>query len=211
MAAVRVGLVIVGCALLGTACGGAGTLSSSAVTAPAGKASASAQAAGSAPALSDVRARLLKPRELRSFTPLGRRQVGITAARWAAVNQLPAGQTARLREIGFVLGGRQDLVGPDRLAGLSMVEKFRTPGGARQDLADVLQGLQHPGDTAFVVPGVPRARGYYAAGSGINAAFADGSYCYLVGAEEAAPGTAGVTTRASIVAAVQRLYRRVHE
>jgi hypothetical protein len=92
-----------------------------------------------------------------------------------------------------------------------MVEKFRTPGAARQDLAGVLQSLQHPGDKVFLVPGVPGARGYYAVGSGINAAFADGPYCYLVGAEEAAPGTAGVTTRASIVAAVQRLYRRVHE
>jgi hypothetical protein len=75
----------------------------------------------------------------------------------------------------------------------------------------VLHGSQHPGARAFAVSGVPGARGYYAAGSGINAAFADGSYCYLVGADEPPPGMTGVTTRASVMAAVQRLYRRVHE
>jgi hypothetical protein len=60
------------------------------------------------------------------------------------------------------------------------------------------------GARAFAVSGVPGARGYYAAGSGINAVFSDGSYCYLVGAEEPPPGMAGVTTRASMIAAVQR-------
>jgi hypothetical protein len=212
MAAVRVVLVIVGCALLGTACGGTGTHSSSSVTATAGRISASAEAAGgTSAAVSDVGARLLKPRELRGFTPLGQRQVGLTAASWVALDQSPAAETAYLKGLGFVLGGRQDLVGPDRLAGLSMVEKFRSPGGARQEFAMVLHGLQHPGARAFAVSDVPGARGYYAAGSGINAVFSDGSYCYLVGAEEPPPGTASVTTRASVIAAVQRLYRRVHD
>jgi hypothetical protein len=156
------------------------------------------------------RARPASAEQGAGFTPLGRRQVGTSAASWATVNQLPAGEATRLERLGFVVGGREDLVGPDRLAGLSMVEGFRSRAGARDELVKVLHGLVRPGDKAFAVPGVPGARGYYAVGSGINAAFADGAFCYLVGAEEPPPGTPGGTSRASLVTAVQRLYRQVH-
>jgi hypothetical protein len=211
MGAVRVGLVIVGCALAGAACGSTVTHSSSSVTATGEHVSASAKVVGGGPAaLGDVRRRLLKSGELRGFTALGQRQVRVTAASWVALDQASAPETAYLKGLGFVLGGRQNLVGPDRLAGLSMVEKFRSPGGARQEQAKLLAGLDNQGANAFAISIVPGGRGYYEAGSGINAVFADGSYCYLVGAEEPA-GTTGVTSRASVVAAVQRLYRRVHD
>jgi hypothetical protein len=149
--------VAVALALVCAGCGSAGGHSSSSATSHG--VSRPATSASAAPAaIGDVRGRLLPSRALRGFTPLGRRQVGTSAASWATVNQLPAGEATRLER----------------------------------------------------VPGVPGARGYYAVGSGINAAFADGAFCYLVGAEEPPPGTPGGTSRASLVTAVQRLYRRVH-
>lgn len=209
MRADRAAVLAVALALVCMGCGSAGGHSSSSAKGHGDPRPATSASAAPA-AIGDVRGRLLTSRALRGFTPLGRRQVGTSAASWATMNQLPAGEATRLERLGFVVGGREDLIGPDRRAGLSMVEGFRSRAGARDELVNLLRGLVQPGAKAFAVPGVPGARGYYAVGSGINAAFADGAFCYLVGAEEPAPGTPGGTSRASLVTAVQRLYRRVH-
>jgi hypothetical protein len=117
---------------------------------------------------------------------------------------------ATLQRLGFVAGVREDLVGPDRLAGLSTVEQYRTPSGARGELAAVAPTLVGPGAKPFAVAGVPGARGYDTAGSGANIVFTDGPYFYLVGTEEAPSGTPGAANQATLAAAAQSLYRRVH-
>lgn len=121
-----------------------------------------------------------------------------------------AAASARLRRLGFVAGVREDLGGPHGLAGLSTVEQFRSSAGARGELASVARGLVGPGVARFSVPGVPGATGFAASGSAFNTAFADGSYCYLIGAQAFRARTPGGPTRAALILASQRLYRRVH-
>ena len=130
-------------------------------------------------------------------------------------NQFPATQraavSARLSRLGFVAGVRENLVGPQGLAGVSTVEEFHSSTGARGELASVVRGLAGPGVTRFAVPGVPGATGFAARGIAFNTTFADGAYCYLIGAETFRAGTPGGPTQAALVVASQRLYRRVHQ
>ena len=90
-----------------------------------------------------------------------------------------------------------------------MVEQFKTPGGARSELADQLKLFETttPGYQPFPVPGIPGAHGYAASGPGLNVAFASGDYYYLVG--EFAPAVS-TSSEATIIAAAKRLYRGVH-
>lgn len=172
--------------------------------------SSTAAAALSPVALSGVRGRVLQAGELRGFTSAGRRLLGMNAASWVVAEKVApaeaASVTARLRRLGFVAGVREDLIGSDSLAGLSTVEEFRSGAGAGSELASLVHGLAEPGVARFLVPGVPHARGFWAAGDGVNVTFADGAYCYLVGAQ-VTPGAG--PTRAAVIAAVQRLYHRV--
>jgi hypothetical protein len=161
-----------------------------------------------------VRGRVLSGGELSGFAPVGPRALGINAGSWVVENRFPIAQRAavstRLRRLGFVAGVREDLVGPRGLAGLSTVEQFRSSAGARGELASVVRGLVGPGVARFAVPGVPGAAGLAAPGSAFNTAFADGSYCYLIGAQAFRAGAPGGPTRAALIVASQRLYRRVH-
>jgi hypothetical protein len=60
----------------------------------------------------------------------------------------------------------------------------------------------------FLVPGIPNAVGFGTPGLGVgvNLAFADGSYFYLVG--EAVPDTPA--NKQAVIGAAQKLYHRVH-
>lgn len=177
-------------------------------------ASGSAKVQAPPPGLAGVRGRVLADGELRGFAARGPRLAGFSAASWVVVDRVSSSQrasaSAALRRLGFVTGVREDLAGPDGVAGLSTVEQFHSPAAARRELAQVSRDLVGPGVVRFAVVGVPDAHGFAAAGAGINVAFAAGSYCYLIGAQAAPPGAAGGATRATMIAAVQSLYHRVH-
>ena len=88
-------------------------------------------------------------------------------------------------------------------------KQFKTPGGARSELANELKVLKAtvPGYEPFAVPGIPGAFGYAAEGPGLNVAFASGHYYYLVGEFVSA---VSASSEATITAAAKRLYRGVH-
>jgi hypothetical protein len=90
---------------------------------------------------------------------------------------------------------------------------------ARAELAASLreykaENVAHGGSvSAYSVGAIPGARGYHVAGSGQFAAenilFADGPFLYLNG-EGWSPGSKNAPTRAGLIAAVTKLYKRVH-
>jgi hypothetical protein len=66
--------------------------------------------------------------------------------------------------------------------------------------------------SAFPVPAIPGARGYRVSGGGSvgeNIFFADGPFLYLVG-QGRSSGDKTPPTRAGLIAAVKKLYTRVH-
>jgi hypothetical protein len=89
------------------------------------------------------------------------------------------------------------------------VEQFKTPGGARSELANEhkLFKATVPGYEPFAVTRIPGAFGYAAQGPGLNVAFASGDYYYLVGEFVSA---VSASSEATITAAAKRLYRGVH-
>jgi hypothetical protein len=131
---------------------------------------------------------------------------------WLTDDQTPPGQmapeTKTLRRLGFVAGAREDLTGSGE-PGLSIVEQFGSPAGARTELANQLRTFKAAdvGYTPFPVPGIPGALGLGAKAPppGLNVAFASGDYYYLVG-EEVPAVTTG--TERTLVAAAQHLHNR---
>ena len=190
---------------------GCGSSSSSTPSTGSVGSSASSTSAGAPAALAGVRGRVLRANELKGFSPQYRRFLGINATSWVVVNQYPPAQrastTARLQHLGFVAGVRENLVGSGGLPGLSTVEQFRTPGGARTNFAVESRGL---GSTRFAIPGVPGARGFATAGVGANVLFADGPYVYLIGAAEPPSTAQDASIQSSLARAAQSLYGRVH-
>lgn len=170
---------------------------------PATKPAASSPAAG-------LRARVLSKGEMAGFAPAGT-SLYATAAGWIAGGQLTGAEGAMLKREGFRAGAVEKLAdGPTQ--GLSLVEQFRSAGAARDALAFYLAGVKAPGSSAgayapFRVSGIPGAAGYSLGGNGggINIAFSDGDYYYLVGREAGSPGAT-----ASLRAAALSLYQRVH-
>jgi hypothetical protein len=161
---------------------------------------------------SGIASRLLTSNELKGFTG-SRPLVAKTASRWLAALQIPSSQmaseTKRLTRLGFVAGAREDLTGAGR-QGLSAVEQFKTPAGARSELANELEVFKAnaAGPKTFPVSGIPGAVGLAATGgSGVNVAFTSGAYYYLVGAFVPA---VNATSEATMTAAAKHLYRRVH-
>ena len=160
---------------------------------------------------------MLKDGDLPGFTQQVIR-AGTTAAEWASAENLPpekqGKEAARIKRLGFVAGLSEQLAssnGP--LEALSLVERFRSPAAASQELAAQIQNSKaSAGFKAFPVPGIRGARGFDQSdgqSSGHNVAFTDGVYYYLVGAGWPT-GTPSPPTRAKVISAAQRLYRRVH-
>lgn len=203
------GVILGGAAamLLLTACGGSGqkttTTTSSVVT--------TAPATSSAPEPGITR-RLLQSTEVPAgFTAQGSPSVTPTIAQFLQQIQTPSYQlrseTARLKRLGFVTAASQNLnsaQGP----GISVVEQFRSPAGARAEFAQNLATFTRGGaQLKFPVPGIPHSGGFGGSGpnGGVNVAFADGDYYYLVGEEPNARAN-----RAAVIASAQKLYHRVH-
>jgi hypothetical protein len=201
----RVLLVGVVASLMLAGCGGSshGT-STTATGAPA------TTAAGSP--TSGIASRVLASNELPGFKG-SQPTVYNTASGWLAAQtgatQVAASQTKPLTRLGFVAAATENLTGPSGRDGLSLVEQFKTPDGARSELANELKRFKStaPGYQPFPVAGIPGAHGYAAQGPGLNIAFASGDYYYLVGAFVSA---VSASSEATLVAAAKRLYRGVH-
>jgi hypothetical protein len=129
-------------------------------------------------------------------------------------------EVARMRNEGFVaLVSRQlGLSQRESLGGLSWVMQLGSATAAKDELAANVQGAKTqtkaPGTfTAFKVKGIPGARGYSltsSGGSGSNVVFAGGPFLYLLGVGWTQPKPKNTPTRAELVAAATRLYKRVH-
>src|SRR3954465_11235186 len=161
---------------------------------------------------SAIAGHLLASNELSGFTG-SQPSVDKTVSGWLAARETPSNQVAsetkRLTRLGFVAGASEDLTGPSGV-GVSLAEQFKTPRGARSELANELKVFkaQAAGYKAFPVTGIPGALGLAATGArGVNVAFTSGDYYYLVGAF-----VSGVSpsSEATIKTAAKRLYGRVH-
>jgi hypothetical protein len=190
-----------------TACGGT---HSAPTTQAASSQPSTAPTTRSEPA--DIKGRLLTANELGGFTSSGE-TVYSTIRSWVTADQLPptpaAAETEMLRRTGFRRAAREDLINGGNTGGLSVVEQFRTAQAARAALAFYV-GLAKTPDPGmfkpFTVHGIPRAYGLGdTENSGVNIAFSDGPYYYLVGEMGGGP-----TTIAELNAAALHLYRRVH-
>jgi hypothetical protein len=204
----RVSLVGVVASLMLAGCGGSSHKTSTAATsAPATTAATTANTS-----TSSITSRVLTSNELNGFTG-SQPSVDHTVSAWLAHTQNPsvpvASETMRLTRLGFIAGATENLTGPNRRDGLSLVEQFKTPGGARSELANELKVFKAtvPGYEPFAVPGIPGAFGYAAEGPGLNVAFASGDYYYLVGEFVSA---VSASSEATITAAAKSLYRGVH-
>ena len=206
-------------ALMLAGCGGSGhNATSTTATAATGPPRGSTLPPGAPPALRGVFGRVLTADELAGFAPQGSRTLGTNPQSWVAGIGLPpseqAKEAARLQRLGFVAGVSEHLV-PGNGSGaeaLSIVEQFSSRHGATRELAAQLKASEAAGAKAFTVPGIPAAGGFggsHGQSSGVNVAFAAGSYYYLVGAGWP-NGSPHPPTRADVVAAAEHLYRRLN-
>jgi hypothetical protein len=200
--------LLAGAALL-AGCGGSGHKAGTTSTAPLSRTPVPHQAP-----TSGIRTRLLTNNELAGF------QVARVSVYTTLAGALPGGQPparaaaekAMLTRNGFRIGAREDLMNAGT-PGLSLVEQFRSPSAARAELGfEVSQSKNstQPGATyaPLKVSGIPGAVGFSLGGpngGGINIAFTDGAYYYLVGQI-----VTGATSIANLTAAAQHLYHRVH-
>ena len=214
---VAVGTVLVTLAFSG--CGGSST-SSSRTTGKATTASSGTGAAavtlppGTPAALRGAHGGVLLAGDLPRFVPAGQLKLS-TSAQSAVAEDPPeqrAAEEARLKALGFIAGLNEPLV-PSAGSittgeAISLVELFRSSHGANGEVASQLQLALKRGEIAFAVPGIPGARGFgfSASNTDANVAFPVGAYYYLVGF---GVPTASAPTRAQLITAAQRLYRRV--
>jgi hypothetical protein len=190
-------------------CGGSSHKSSTAATSAPAATASTATTAGTP--TSGIANRVLASNELPGFKG-SRPTVYNTASGWLAAQtgatQVAASQTKPLTRLGFVAAATENLTGPSGRDGLSLVEQFKTPAGARSELANELKMFKAtaPGYQPFPVAGIPGAHGYAAEGPGLNLAFASGDYYYLVGEFVSA---VSASSEATLIAAANRLYRTV--
>lgn len=179
-----------------------------------------ASAASAAPSVLDISERMLRAGDLPGFDPppLTRVVMLNTLADWAqfsAPERVDA-EERRLRATGFVAAARARLLGPS-LPGHdahSMVVQFRTANGAHADFAPTVRMLTPTTGISvgrFTVRGIPGAQGFTTSrpGSvGYDVIFVDGQFLYDEGV--VSPDPNGPPTRADLVRAATRMYRRVH-
>jgi hypothetical protein len=175
-----------------------------------------------APTPLPLRARLIEQGEFAGFRPESKTHSFSTAKAWVAGGPHPtAAQTsveiARLHREGFVAVLAEFLDhGSERGNGLSWVMQLGSAASARAELkVDVMAIKAGNGGgsfSAFPVPAVPGAQGYRVSGGGSggeNIFFADGPFLYLVG-QGWSSSDKTPPTRAGLLAAVKKLYTRVH-
>ncbi|MEA2243089.1 MAG: hypothetical protein QOD24_2645, partial [Solirubrobacteraceae bacterium] len=134
-------------------CGGSSHKTSTAATrAPATTGSTATTANTSR---SSIASRVLSTNELNGFKG-SQPSVDNTVSGWLADRQTPSGEiaseTKRLTRLGFVAGASESLTGPSG-EGVSMAEQFKTPSGARSELASEVKVFraQAAGYKAFPV------------------------------------------------------------
>jgi hypothetical protein len=211
---VAVGAVLVTVALSG--CGGSSSTSSSstarATTAASGTGSGAVALPPRTPAaLRGVHGGVLRAGDLTGFVPRGYSPPATSAQSWVA--EFPPAQrapeAARLKALGFLAAINEHLA-PTNGGGeaISVVEQFRSAGGAAGEVAAQSKQARSRGESAFAVAGIPGALGwgFDKPPPDANVAFAVGTYYYLVGF-----GSSGVgaPTHAQLITAAQRLYSRV--
>jgi hypothetical protein len=181
-------------------------------------------ASSASPSPLPLRARLVAAGDLRGFRPDPGLSTFDTPELWVAANpSLTSAQRsaeiARLRRHGFVRVVSEFL---DRKAlsqsGVSWVMQVGSAASARAELKanfeyfEVLDKASGGFFSAYSVRAIPGARGFRVIGHGQvaeNVFFADGPFLYLIGAgwptsDKQPP------SRAQLVAAAVKLYRRVH-
>jgi hypothetical protein len=171
-----------------------------------------------------LRERLIQQGEFAGFRPESKTQSFSTAKAWVSGGPHPtAAQTsaeiARLHREGFVAVLAEFLDrGSVRGSGLSWVMQLGSAASARAELkVDLMENKAQTtasggSFSAFPVPAIPGAQGYRASGGGSGAEnifFADGPFLYLVG-QGWSSGDKAPPTRAGLIAAVKKLYARVH-
>jgi hypothetical protein len=168
-----------------------------------------------------LRDRLIQRGEFAGFRLESKTQSFSTAKAWVGGGpHPPAAQTsaeiARLHREGFVAVLAEFLDrGSARGNGLSWVMQLGSAASARAELkVDLMENKAQGGSSfsAFPVPAVPGAKGYRVSGGGSageNIFFADGPFLYLVGQGWSSTDKTP-PTRAGLIAAVEKLYTRVH-
>jgi hypothetical protein len=208
---VAVGTVVMAIALAG--CGGSSSTSSTATTASTGRGSTAATLPPGTPAaLRGPHGGVLLAGDLAGFVPQGYEAPSTSAQSWVAEYPPPqrAPEAARLKALGFVAGIVERLApvqgGSVNQEAISLVEQYRSPNGAKGEVAAQLNQAHTRGETTFPVAGIPEARGWGTSAASppdANVAFPVGAYYYLVGFGSSAP------TRSQLITAAQRLYGRV--
>ncbi|HEX4187543.1 MAG TPA: hypothetical protein VHY83_06580 [Solirubrobacteraceae bacterium] len=201
-------------------CGGSSSSSSTATTASTQPSTGTRSAAVALPPGTPVALRgrqggVLLGGDFPGFVPSGYGAPSTSVQSWVAEYppELRASEAASLKALGFVAGSTEHLMPPaqDAIAGreaLSVVQQFRSSHGASGNVAVQLKRALASGQRAFVVPGIPGAKGFGSTASttDANVAFAVGPYYYLVGFSSP---SAGAPTQAQLITAAQRLYGRV--
>jgi hypothetical protein len=154
--------------------------------------------------------------------PLSQRLLasGSTSGFVRVVQPTPVSMTTRLQGIGFVSGLNEQLHGlfPLKAQAVSVVERFRSAGGANAELnyqyQQAVKGARSSGlaVSTYRVAGIPGARGWTVRGhgiTGINVAYTSGPFYYLVGSGSA-PGAHGAPTPNNVAAAANLQYLLVN-
>jgi hypothetical protein len=222
MRSTRVGALAGGAVVLAlAACGSSHSTSSGSATHTA--ATAAATQTTSATGALALSGRVLSPSTFPGLTVVRQPTVDPSASDWAtSVEQAanPAGETGRLKRLGFVGGIDESLNGMPPLAAqaISLAEQYRSPAAARRELAyQVAQSksARNAGRAkfkTFPVAGIPGAVGWDASDPSnvaFNIFFADGPFFYLVATGYPA-NTHGAPTRARLLASATSLFKRVH-
>jgi len=193
------------------------------VAALAGASLLAAQGVAAAAQPLPLRARVLRSGELAGFRPDHGIAKYPSAALWVQSDPTlssaqRAAEVARLRREGFKGLVQQFYAHGATQEGVSWVMQLGSAAAARAELAvsfdkyrtqDIAMGARF---TPYAVAGIPGARGYGLRGggqAGENVFFTDGPFLYLVGVGWPTAG-AHQPTRAGLIAAATRLYRRVH-
>jgi hypothetical protein len=214
---VAVGTVVVAIVLSG--CGGSSTSSSRTTANGTTASSATGSAAvtlppGTPAALRGPHGGVLRAGDFPGFVPQGYGAPSTSAQSWVAEYppEQRASEAARLKALGFIAGISEHLApaqggGANREA-ISLVEQFRSAHDASGNVAAQLKQALARGESAFVVPGIPGARGFGSSTSSTdaNVAFPVGAYYYLIGFSSP---SASAPTHSQLITAAQRLYRRV--
>jgi hypothetical protein len=218
--------LLVAVALAASGCGGGSNSSSSTSAGPPPGAPPGAKRfgpggpppgppAGGARPTHGIGALTLSPSELPGFQSNGV-STATSAATFASLEGFPAAagttESGRLRRAGFIAGAVEHLSTNNGAEGLSIVEQFGTAARARAEVGSQTKPPSGVKQVSFAVAGIPGALGFENSSprsDGRNIAFSVGSYYYLVGVGFAS-GLQNPPTRADLIAAAQRLHKRVH-